>query len=47
MDLCVDAGMLAEGFVVVHKLAARLLVQARLGEWYDQKALNHLEDVLE
>ena len=47
MDLCVDAGVLAEGFVVVHKLSARLLVQARFGEGHDQKTLYHLEDVLE
>ena len=47
MDLCVDAGVLAEGLVVVHKLSARLLVQARFGEGHDQKTLYHLEDVLE
>lgn len=47
MDLGVDACMLAERIIVAHELAAGLLVQTRLGEGHNEKALDDLKDVFE
>ena len=47
VDLCVDAGVLAEGIVVVHELTAGLLVQTRLREGHNQETLDNFEDVLQ